>query len=122
MSSKQNATIAPSANGGFAVIAANGELLHDGFKSRGHAAMWTARKGSRARGGQRGGPLIPRPVQNNGVGSRRCEGDFHDRASDIAALRAAIEMEIFGGRKWREVISADGVRTEVARLSRKAAP
>jgi hypothetical protein len=45
MSSKQNATIEPSANGGFAVIAANGELLQDGFKSRGHAAMWAARKG-----------------------------------------------------------------------------
>jgi hypothetical protein len=45
MSSKQYATIAPSANGGFAVIAANGELLQDGFKSRGHAAMWAARKG-----------------------------------------------------------------------------
>jgi hypothetical protein len=67
---------------------------------------------------RRGGPLIPRPVQNNSVRSSTCEGSFHNRASDIVALRAAIEVEIFGGRKWREVVSPDGVRTEVAWLSR----
>jgi hypothetical protein len=33
-----------------------------------------------------------------------------------------IEVEILGGRKWREVLSPDGVRVEVTRLSRKAAP
>jgi hypothetical protein len=33
-----------------------------------------------------------------------------------------ISAEIFGCRKWRETVSADGVRTYVARLSRKAAP
>ena len=69
---------------------------------------------------RRGGPLIPRPVQNNSVRSRSCEGDFHDRASGMP--RAVIELEILGGRKWHEVLSPDGVRVEVTRLSRKAAP
>ena len=69
---------------------------------------------------RRGTPLIPRPVQNNSVRSRTCEGSFHDRARGIP--RAVIEVEILGGRKWREVLSPDGVRVEVTRLSRKAAP
>jgi hypothetical protein len=67
---------------------------------------------------RRGSPLIPRPVQNNSVGSRSCEADFHDRASGIVGPRAVIEVEILGGRKWREVLSPDGVRVEVTRLSR----
>jgi hypothetical protein len=65
---------------------------------------------------RRGSPLIPRPVQNNSVRSSTCEGSFHDRARGIP--RAVIEVEILGGRKWREVVSADGVRVEVTRLSR----
>jgi hypothetical protein len=31
-------------------------------------------------------------------------------------------VPILGSREWREVLSLDGVRTEVAKLSRKAAP
>jgi hypothetical protein len=33
-----------------------------------------------------------------------------------------IEIEIVGRRKWREIVSADGVRTEAALLSREALP
>jgi hypothetical protein len=29
-----------------------------------------------------------------------------------------IEVEILGGRKWHELLSADGVRVEIMRLSR----
>jgi hypothetical protein len=32
-----------------------------------------------------------------------------------------IELEILGGREWRQILSANGVGTEVAQLSRKAA-
>ena len=42
MSSKQTATIESCGNG-FAVIVA-GEIIRDGFVSRGHAAMWAARQ------------------------------------------------------------------------------
>jgi endogenous inhibitor of DNA gyrase (YacG/DUF329 family) len=34
--------------------------------------------------------------------------------------RRIIEAEILGRRKWSEVVSADGVRSEVTQLSRKA--
>jgi hypothetical protein len=61
-------------------------------------------------------------VENSGVGSRDCKGDFDGRASGIIGARAVIDVEILGGRKWREISSADGVRTEVAWLSRTAAP
>jgi hypothetical protein len=43
MSPKQNVTINPS-KGGFAIYA-NGEIVRDGFTSRGHAAMWATRQG-----------------------------------------------------------------------------
>jgi hypothetical protein len=43
MSSKQAATIEPCSNG-YAVIV-GGEIISDGFVSRGHAAMWATRKG-----------------------------------------------------------------------------
>jgi hypothetical protein len=67
-----------------------------------------------------GSPAIPRPVENKGVGSTPYEGDFHGRASGIVGPRAVIEIEILGDRKWRQILSADGVRTDVAPLSRKA--
>ncbi len=65
---------------------------------------------------RRGSPAIPRPVENNGVGSKPYEGGFHGRACGIVGPHAVIEIEIVGGRKWSEIISADGVRTYVARL------
>jgi hypothetical protein len=71
---------------------------------------------------RRGRPAIPRSVENSGVGSTPCKADFDDRASGIVGARAVIDVEILRGRKWREVLSADGVRSEVAWLSRKAAP
>jgi hypothetical protein len=70
---------------------------------------------------RRGSPLIPRPVQNTNVGSKTCEGNFTDRASGVVGPHPVIEVEVLGGRKWREIESDDGVRTQVARLSRKAA-
>jgi hypothetical protein len=51
-----------------------------------------------------------------------CKRDIEHRASGIGGARAVIEAEILRGRKWSEVLSADGVRNEVAQLSRKAAP
>ena len=69
-----------------------------------------------------GSPAIPRPVENNGVGSTACKGNFHDPVSHVVGPHAVIEIEIVGRRKWREIVSADGVRTEVARLSREPLP
>jgi len=43
MPTKQTTTIEPSGDG-FAVIT-DGKTIRDGFVSRGHAAMWAARKG-----------------------------------------------------------------------------
>jgi hypothetical protein len=33
-----------------------------------------------------------------------------------------IEIEIVGRRKWRDIVSVDGVRSGVAQLSREALP
>jgi hypothetical protein len=70
---------------------------------------------------RRGSPAIPRSVENSGVGSTACKGDFRDRASSIVGARAVIDVEILGGRKWSEIVSADGVRSQVTWLSRTAA-
>jgi hypothetical protein len=69
-----------------------------------------------------GSPAIPRPVQNTDVGSVACKGNFHDPASGIVGPHAVIEIEIVGRRKWREIVSADGVRTDAAVLSREGLP
>ena len=69
---------------------------------------------------RRGSPAIPRPVQNNGVGSTACKGDSHGPASGVVGPHVVIEIEIVGRRNWREVVSVDGVRAGVAQLSREA--
>jgi hypothetical protein len=49
---------------------------------------------------RRGRPLIPRSVENNGIGSMACKAEFRDRAFRIRGPRVVIEAEIFAERNW----------------------
>ena len=63
--------------------------------------------------------LFSVPLNLLGGGSWRWPGT---PKLDPVVRENIIGAEIVGGRKWRETVSADGVRAWVARLSRKAAP
>jgi len=41
-------------------------------------------------------------------------------STGIVGPRLVIEAEVFAGREWHEVISADGVRSQVSTLARRA--
>ena len=58
---------------------------------------------------------MPRSVKNSHANSNGCKADFGGRGSvDKALWRAIVETEVFAGRDWHEVTSADGVVSQVA--------
>jgi hypothetical protein len=117
-------------NGNAATCATCGERLRPkrGSRRQRHCSYRCRDEARRARNfavsaaTRRGSAAIPRPVENNGVGSTACEGNFHGRACGIVGPRGVFEIGVVGRRKWREVVSADGVRVWVAQLSPSAAP
>jgi hypothetical protein len=69
------------------------------------------------------GPTVLRDVRPNGSektqsNQRPCNGKIPGGRSGICGPAHVIEIEVFGGRIWREVVSPDGVRCMVARLRR----
>jgi hypothetical protein len=49
-----------------------------------------------------------------------CKGVFAGRGSDIQGPRRVIAADVFACREWRETVSADGVRSQVSTLLRRA--
>ena len=67
------------------------------------------------------GSRVPRNAGNSSNISKNCGQDFGGRASvDPQLWRAIVELEIFAGRDWRELVSSDGVRCEVTALRPRA--
>jgi hypothetical protein len=62
------------------------------------------------------------------LNSTICKTIFAGRGSNFSGLsdtgifgpRRVVEAELFAGREWRDEISADGVRSQVSMLSRRA--
>jgi hypothetical protein len=63
-----------------------------------------------------GGPEPLRSVQNKGVGSIACNGNFAVRASRIFGPAKVIVRELFDGLVWNPDTSVDGVVVLVARV------
>ena len=63
--------------------------------------------------------LFSVPLNLLGGGSWRWPGT---PKLDPVVRENIISAEIVGRRKWSEIVSADGVRSEVTRLSREALP
>jgi hypothetical protein len=68
------------------------------------------------------GSGIPRNAKNNINNSKDCRPVFAGRGSADWRLlwRQIVEIEVIAGRGWREVISRDGVKSEVAVLRARA--
>ena len=63
----------------------------------------------------------PRNAKNSQDTSSTSQADFAGRGcADKRLWCSIIETEIFSGRDWREVISSDGVRSEVTTLRPRA--
>ena len=60
---------------------------------------------------------VPRSVKNSHANSNGCKADFAGRGSvDKALWRSIVELEVYAGRDWSEVVSSDGVVSQVAML------
>ena len=57
-----------------------------------------------------------RSVENNRIKSNACNGHFDGRPPCICGPGTVIEAEVFGRRKWRAVISPDGVSVQVTTI------
>lgn len=62
-----------------------------------------------------------RSVKNSHANSNGCKAGLAGRGSVGKALwRSIVETEVFANRAWSEVVSADGVRSEVTALRPRA--
>ena len=68
------------------------------------------------------GSRVPRNVEIPFNISRNCRSDFAGRGSADWRLlwHQIVETEIFAGRDWCEIVSADGVKSLVAVLRQRA--
>ena len=100
MSSKLNATIAPSASGWAVVV--DGKVLHDGFVRPGHAAMWATRQGIYERTTPRRNlkPTIPAALEDESIKPTRLlaamTGESHERFMIDARAGRYGELYPFG--------------------------
>jgi hypothetical protein len=86
----------------------NGRCRDQARRSRNNAVCGRARYPS--------GP-VPRSVKNPPEISNDCKPHFAGRGSvDKALWHDIVELEVFAGRTWCEIVSADGVVSQVAVL------